>query len=189
MQSKAQLRQHYRDKRKALTPEEQRQASKLVATRFIQSGMFKDTHRIALYLANDGELQTNDIIHACWDAGKQVFLPVLHPFSPGHLVFFQYTTTTKMHSNKYGIEEPKLDVQTLAPVNTLDTIMLPLVSFDEMGNRLGMGGGYYDRTLAQISNCGTKLIGLAHDCQMATNLPIESWDIPLNAIMTPTQTF
>ncbi len=189
MQSKSQLRKHYRALRNRLSNDEQARAAKSLATRFIQAGLFRDIHHIALYLANDGEIVTQDLIHACWDAGKQVYLPVIHPFCAGHLLFLEYRKTTPMCANKYGIQEPKLNVEGVIPVQQLDAIMMPLVAFDEMANRLGMGGGYYDRTLSRVSHSATKLIGIAHDCQRADNLPIESWDVPLNAIMTPTQTY
>ena len=67
---------------------------------------------------------------------------------------------------------------------------MPLVGFDNKGNRLGMGGGFYDRTLANLDRLSYRplLIGVAHDCQQADALPVMQWDIPLNAIVTPTQT-
>ncbi|WP_159287438.1 5-formyltetrahydrofolate cyclo-ligase, partial [Klebsiella pneumoniae] len=104
--------------------------------------------RIALYLANDGELNTQPLIEWLWQQGKQVYLPVLHPFAKGHLLFLHYHTHTPMDKNRYGIAEPKLDQRLICPVRELDIIGTPLVAFDQSGQRLGMGGGYYDRTLA-----------------------------------------
>ena len=74
------------------------------------------------------------------------------------------------------------------PTHELDVILMPLVGFDNDGNRLGMGGGYYDRTLAYTRHAIKKpvLIGVAHDLQRVDRLPYASWDIPLNAIVTPT---
>ncbi len=75
----------------------------------------------------------------------------------------------------------------MAPTWTLDIILLPLVGFDRYGNRLGMGGGFYDRTLARLNHCDMKrplLIGLAHHCQEVEQLQTQSWDIPLDIIAT-----
>lgn len=70
----------------------------------------------------------------------------------------------------------------------LDLIILPLVAFDLSGNRLGMGGGFYDRTLSfKHQRChwkGPKLIGIAHELQRVDLLPVNDWDIPLDAVIT-----
>ena len=78
---------------------------------------------------------------------------------------------------------------TIIPTNQLDIICTPLVAFDKQGHRLGMGGGYYDRTLAPWFHykSGPKPIGLAHSCQEVEQLPVESWDVPLPKIVTPKQ--
>ncbi|MGJ8693716.1 MAG: 5-formyltetrahydrofolate cyclo-ligase [Thalassotalea sp.] len=144
-----------------------------------------DALKIALYLPNDSELDTTPFIHWCWQQNIEVYLPVVHPFSPGYLLFFRYQQNTQMINNRFGIPEPKLNISTLALIDELDIIFTPLVAFDHSGNRLGMGGGFYDRTLANV-NCGnTAIIGLAHDCQQVPLLPIEAWDIPLPEIITP----
>jgi 5-formyltetrahydrofolate cyclo-ligase len=95
-----------------------------------------------------------------------------------------------MVANRYAILEPKLNCGQICPLPELDILLMPLVAFDEQGNRLGMGGGYYDRTLAKHyaeQREKPKLIGLAHDCQKVESLPIEAWDVPLQQILTPTK--
>lgn len=93
-----------------------------------------------------------------------------------------------MRHNKYGIPEPLCEVNNVIPIDQLDLVFVPLVGFDAKGNRLGMGGGYYDRTLQNVSQTDSaKIVGLAHDCQEVAELPIESWDIPLQLIITPTR--
>jgi 5-formyltetrahydrofolate cyclo-ligase len=92
--------------------------------------------------------------------------------------------------NHFGIEEPRLNVQQVLPVSRLDIIFTPLVAFDATGQRLGMGGGFYDRTLqdwesAYLQQCGPYPIGLAHDCQRVDALPVQEWDVPLPEIITP----
>lgn len=152
-----------------------------------------NAQHIAIYLTNDGELNTSDFINWCWQQDKSTYLPVIHPFNKHHLIFLKYQQTTKMNANKFNILEPKLDASQLIPVDKLEVIFTPLVAFDKTGARLGMGGGFYDRTLAPIqevnhsANTNPAIIGLAHDCQEVTDIPTEHWDIPLPEIITPTQ--
>ncbi|MEL6115556.1 5-formyltetrahydrofolate cyclo-ligase [Photobacterium sp. SP02] len=185
--TRQQLRQQVRLKRQALTPHQQEQASKAVLSRFCQLSEVRQSQHVALYLNNDGELDTEPLIEWLWHQNKNVYLPVLHPFSKGHLLFLHYRPETKMHCNRYGIAEPVLDVRLVKPVHELDLICTPLVAFDEQGQRLGMGGGYYDRTLSQWhhNGAGPRPLGLAHDCQQVRHLPAEAWDVPLPAIITP----
>jgi 5-formyltetrahydrofolate cyclo-ligase len=97
-----------------------------------------------------------------------------------------------MRANRYGILEPKLNCSQICPLPELDYVLMPLVAFDKFGNRLGMGGGFYDRTLARLYEQHwqqPQLIGLAHACQQVDELPIESWDVPLKTIITPDKTY
>ncbi|QUJ67008.1 5-formyltetrahydrofolate cyclo-ligase [Photobacterium sp. GJ3] len=185
--TRQQLRQQIRLQRQALTPHQQEQASKAVLARFTQLKTIRDARHIAIYLSNDGELDTGPLIDWIWRQGKNVYLPVLHPFSKGHLLFLHYRPDSPMRCNRYGIAEPALDVRLVKPVHELDIVCTPLVAFDDQGQRLGMGGGYYDRTLSQWhqSGLGPQPLGLAHDCQQVRHLPSEAWDVPLPAILTP----
>ncbi|MGL5045488.1 MAG: 5-formyltetrahydrofolate cyclo-ligase, partial [Plesiomonas sp.] len=109
--------------------------------------------------------------------------------------FLAYRPDTRMTLNRYNIAEPRLDVRDLIPASALDLICTPLVAFDDRGHRLGMGGGFYDRTLAAFMPTKMavsppkvpQIIGLAHDCQRVNAVPQEAWDIPLPAILTPQQ--
>ncbi|WP_286233185.1 5-formyltetrahydrofolate cyclo-ligase [Thalassotalea sediminis] len=185
--SRQQIRQQVRQKRQSLSRDLQTQASFALVKQLIKLPTITDAKSIAIYLANDGELNTTAFIEWCWQHNIQTYLPVLHPFNAGHLLFLQYHPDTVMTKNKYGIKEPKLDVRNVCAMHELDVIFTPLVAFDESGARLGMGGGYYDRTLATRSASKPVAIGLAHDCQKIARIPIEAWDIPLPHIITPSQ--
>jgi 5-formyltetrahydrofolate cyclo-ligase len=193
MKNRNAIRQEVRNKRCQLNAEKQQEQSLLLCEKLIHQKELSKVKKIAIYLANDGELNTLPFINWCWKNAISVYLPVIHPFSKGHLLFLKYTNTSSMVKNKYGISEPKLDVRSIITVANLDIIFTPLVAFDKQGNRLGMGGGFYDRTLAtwhaqyqQNKQTKPMPIGLAHDCQQVTTIPIESWDIPLPKIITPT---
>ncbi len=97
---------------------------------------------MALFLSFDGELDTQPLIDQLWRAGKRVYLPVLHPFSPGNLLFLHYHPQSQLIVNRLKIREPKLDVRDVLPLAELDVLVTPLVAFDVSGQRLGMGGGF-----------------------------------------------
>jgi len=194
------IRQQVRKLRNALSLEQQQQAAQQLVAQMLQLPQIIDATHIALYLSNDAELDTKPLIQALWQAGKHIYLPLLHPFVPGYLIFQCYQQDTPMKFNQFKIPEPVLNCAGLIPVAELDVICTPLVAFDAKGNRLGMGGGFYDRTLSQIPSGQfiqtlnptaearqTSLIGLAHQCQQVTEIPVEAWDIPLPLIVTPSQ--
>lgn len=183
------LRGFYRARRNALDPKFQSQSAIRLAYQFRQQSGFHCAQNIALYLANDGEISARPLIEMCWEQGKSVYLPVLHPFCKGYLLFVHYDDSTQMTQNRFGIPEPVSACHNVMPVNQLDMIVTPLVAFDSALNRLGMGGGFYDRSLAPVrrQESGVKVIGVAHDVQEAESLPFAPWDIPMDKIITPTQ--
>lgn len=188
-QSRQTLRQHYRHYRRSLSSEQQKIASQDIIQTAFAHDMFTRARKVACYLANDGELDLTPFIKALWKGGVNVYLPVLHPFTKGHLLFIQYREDTPMINNRFGIPEPALNIQHIGKPDELDCLFVPLVAFDEAGNRLGMGGGFYDRTLAPVTRSKTggkpQLIGVAHEGQLAKQLPYQGWDIPMPYILTP----
>ena len=181
-QLRQQLRQHIRETRQNLTALQQQQAAQRITQQALSFIEQHQARNIALYLAVDGEIATQPLIEQLWQQGKNVYLPVLHPFCKGHLLFLRYLPDTPMKQNKYGIFEPHLNVQNVLPLEQLDVIFTPLVAFDKQGNRLGMGGGFYDRTLQHWQQQRFIPVGLAHQCQQVDALPVESWDMPLERI-------
>ena len=196
MTQRKKLRQQVRGQRLNLSQHEQNMQSKLLCEMLIKEITATPAKHIAIYLANDGEVNAQTFINWCWQQGISVYLPIIHPFSKGQLLFQGYTEKTKLVKNQYGILEPKLDVRYIIELSKIDIIYTPLVAFDLHGNRLGMGGGFYDRTLFhwyknyQNNKQTTPFpIGLAHDCQLVSEIPHEHWDIPLPKIITPTTSY
>ena len=161
-------------------------------TRQISSQLlFRRRQRWALYIANDGEPSLDHLLQTLLSCGRHVFVPVLHPVHPGRLCFARYQPGQRMHSNRFGIAEPRPPLKT-APLWTFSVICMPLVAFDCRGNRLGMGGGYYDRSFARYRNIATKdgaallerplKLGVAFGFQETPAIEAEAWDIPLDAI-------
>ncbi len=177
-----------RRQRRALSAQQQRQAALRVCRRIRSQLWFRQARHIALYLPNDGEIDPTPLIKLCWQLNKQVYLPVLHPIRHNRLWFIPYQADTAMRRNRYRILEPALCRAPRRPAWALDLVLLPLVAFDAQGNRMGMGGGYYDRTfsykLRRNGLSGARLIGLAHDFQRVEELPVQSWDVPLYGIVS-----
>ena len=178
-----QLRQQIRKTRANLTALQQQQAEDSITQQALALIEERNAQHIALYISFDGEISTDKLIQILWAQGKQVYLPVLHPFNPNHLLFLRYLPDTPMLKNKFGIWEPKLNVQSVLPLEELDILFTPLVAFDKQGNRLGMGGGFYDRTLQHWQKSPFIPVGLAHQCQQVEQLPTEVWDVPLHQIL------
>ncbi len=191
--NRSEIRTLIRQRRQQLSHAQQQRAKFDLLSQTINHDAINGAKHIAIYLHNDGELDTQALIQWCWKQNKQVYIPILHPFSHRQLLFTELTPDTPLIENKYGIREPRLDVRNVIPYLALDIVFTPLVAFDLCGNRLGMGGGYYDRTFAQHryaepTECAPYIVGLAHDCQQYDNLPAAPWDIPLQAIITPSRT-
>ena len=178
-----QLRQQIRKTRANLTALQQQQAEDSITQQALALIEAQNAQHIALYVSFDGEISTEKLIKTLWAQDKHVYLPVLHPFNPNHLLFLRYLPDTPMLKNKFGIWEPKLNVQNVLPLDELDILFTPLVAFDKQGNRLGMGGGFYDRTLQNWQNVSFIPVGLAHQCQQVEQLPTEAWDVPLHRIL------
>ncbi len=183
------IRQQVRAKRRQLQPHQQLDFSRKLPQLAQQHPKITQAKKVALYLANDGELCTQPLIEWCWQQGIKTYLPVLDPVNEGHLLFLHYHAQSPMQTNKFGIAEPCIHTNKIEPADKLDIIFTPLVAFDQLGNRLGMGGGFYDRTLARLDGQKNKpyTIGLAHDIQCVPKLPIEAWDVPLPEVITPTK--
>jgi len=175
-------------RRRALTPREQRQAAERLARHLTTLPDFVRSRHIALYWPNDGEVDPRPLAQRAWQAGKECYLPVLHPFEGRLLWFARWRPDTPLHPNRFGIPEPDPMGEPRWRAPYLNLVLLPLVAFDRAGGRLGMGGGFYDRTFAFKNGgpgtIGPSLVGLAHACQEVPQLVRDSWDIPLNAVVT-----
>ncbi len=179
------LRQKKRKQRRQLSTFQQTQHAEQLSERILQHRTFINSPRIAAYLANDGEIDPVHIIEQAWNLGKQVYLPVLSAHE-NSLLFAPFEKNSPVCRNQFGIDEPDCLPEHWLKAEHMDLILLPLVAFDEQGNRMGMGGGFYDRSLANIrqQKKPTQLIGLAHEIQKTAQLEVQSWDIALHAIAT-----
>lgn len=179
---KQQLRGRLRARRRQLSPLQRRRAAMALRDVIARRPEFRRARRIAIYRAADGEIDPLPLARLARQRGKQLYLPVLRP--GGRLAFVRWRKGSVLRRNRFGIAEPT--GARLIP-QRLDLVLLPLVAFDRDGGRLGMGGGFYDRTFAWLTTGGMirrrpLLIGLAHAFQQVRRLPRETWDVPLTAI-------
>ncbi|MGI1679294.1 MAG: 5-formyltetrahydrofolate cyclo-ligase [Cellvibrionaceae bacterium] len=185
------IRKESRERRRSLSFNEQAVASESLQTIIQRQPFFLRSKTLGYYIANDGEIDPSSIANLRSQLCKKFYLPVLQPLNTGKLWFLLHDENTSNNSsmklNRFGIPEPRIAGNPI-PLFTLDVVFMPLVAFDKTGARLGMGGGFYDRSFSfkknNFSSNKPLLIGLAHHCQEWNLLPTESWDIPLDAIIT-----
>ena len=149
---------------------------------------FQKAGRIAVYFAANGEVDLDRLALHAWDMSKRVYLPVLHPFAGNKLWFSEWRPTDRLRPNRFSIPEPIPRWRKPLPPNRLDMVCVPLVAFDSECGRIGMGGGYYDRTFAYRHRTGAMrrplLVGIAHELQKVDGLSRAPWDIGLDAVVT-----
>lgn len=151
---------------------------------FGQQNFFKKAEHIACYLATPEEFDTTLLIETIWQAKKKCYLPVMQEDKT--LRFVRYNYGDSLHRNEFHILEPAKQKEEFAPQD-LNVVITPLVAFDCNGDRLGTGGGYYDRTFAflhEAAEYSIKLVGLGFTLQEAKNIPMDPWDIHLQGVIT-----
>ena len=178
MINKSTLRKHFLAKRNRLSAQKVKQLSRDVCRQILSTSFFKKTDNIACYSATFNEVTLTPLFNEL----AHVFLPVIKPNRK--MVFSRYTSVQELVKNKYGIFEP--NSQQIIAAKEIAVCLLPLVAFNRQGMRLGMGGGYYDRYFEhnKDNKIPTKLIGIAYDFQESDTIQAQSWDIPLDAIIT-----
>lgn len=179
-------RKEIRAKRKALSPQEVQELSEKVRARVLAHEFFCESRCIASYHSFSGEIDTVEINKALRLAGHHMSLPVIHPELKGMMDFYSYDKPEDLILNRFKIPEPVVNPETLVRPDQLEVVIVPLVGFNEKGERLGMGGGYYDRMLKKIS-CDCLTLGLAYDFQLLPEIKSQPWDMPLDEIITPTR--
>lgn len=182
------IREIIKEKRIQITPAEREKSGLAAANHLEQSELFKQSHHIACYLTKGAEFSTHAIIEVIWRYKKQCYLPVVDPVKPHEMFFVRYEKQDKLIKNRFGIDEPALDQQKTISPKLLDLVLMPLFAFDQAGNRVGSGGGYYDHVFSFLKqNQKLKkpvLCGLAYTLQEVSHIEYQSWDVPMNYILT-----
>jgi 5-formyltetrahydrofolate cyclo-ligase len=180
----ADIRRELKKTRANLDPEYRDAASRIVAEKVIRSNWFYRAEKVACYLSTPVEVDTSLIILRAWQMKKRVFVPVVaQNFS---MQFHEMKSDTDLYRNEIGLYEPA-DGNVIA-ANELDIVITPLVAFDNRQNRVGMGGGCFDRSFAFLKHrkifYRPKLVGVAFECQRVEKVNANPWDIRLFQIIT-----
>ncbi len=185
---KKRLRQALRAARRGLDRDAQAAASHGLLDQLLTLDAFRAARRISLYLANDGEIDTREVIRWCRENDRQPYLPVIQRSGGRNwMLFGALEAGIEFKPNNLGIPEPVLDPDEMLSAEELDLVLVPLVGFDASGNRVGMGGGFYDTTFAFLREMEIPrplLVGIAHEVQRVERIDAESWDIPLPLVVT-----
>ncbi|NNE60597.1 MAG: 5-formyltetrahydrofolate cyclo-ligase [Woeseia sp.] len=173
------LRKSLLSARRNLDDDYRDNASLEIQRRFLRSRYFFSSQRIACYIAMRDEVDTSMVFDRAWRAGKAIFAPVVVPGR--QLRFLRVLRKTPLQRSKFGLWEP-LHGEEIAPAK-LDVVVTPGVAIDRHFHRIGMGGGYYDRTFSFLRDernwLHPKLVGLVFDCQKVEKIAANPWDIRL----------
>ncbi|MBN2163936.1 MAG: 5-formyltetrahydrofolate cyclo-ligase [Pontiellaceae bacterium] len=179
-ETKQQMRREIAALRRKLQPEWVVTASQQITERLRSEETFQSARSVALYKAIAGEVQLEELFAECWQLGKRTVIPVFNA-AVNCYELAEVDANTPFVTGNYGIQEP-VDAPRV-PVEQLDLMVVPGIAFDAAGNRLGRGGGYYDRLLTGFQ--GTA-IAVAFDFQFLDTVPHENYDIPMDFVVTPT---
>ena len=182
-------RQQLRSMRRSLGQDKQISAAFALAKRLSTELKIMRRKRFGFYLPNDGEIDPGVFMDLCQQMNKKIYLPVVPegrlPLKSCLLFQSFIPGITQLFDNRFGIPEPAFCMRDCIQPRMLDVVFMPLVGFDRLGNRLGMGGGYYDQTFSARVNAFHQpmLIGLAHSIQETSLIP-DPWDLPMDMVFT-----
>jgi 5-formyltetrahydrofolate cyclo-ligase len=184
--SKTSLRRQLRQARKSLDGYQRDRQQQRIQRLLAAMPQIRDARRIAAYMPFDGE---PDLLPFMRRYEKKIWLPMIRPdmhlnFRPAFSLTENATRPSCARRNRFGIIE-SIHTPNLHSSH-MDAILIPLVGYDRLGNRLGMGAGFYDRSLTGLRRPRPWLIGIAFSCQETEHLPADPWDVPLDYIVTNT---
>lgn len=181
---KSNLRKAMIQKRNLLSHEEVVDKSRSICESVIRSEWYKHADTVMLYMDYKNEVRTEYLIEHALVHRKRVVLPVVD-FTTHTLTLVEiHSLTSDMRLSSYGILEPIVTEESIRSIDDIDLILSPGVAFDLKGYRLGYGGGFYDKLLETADRSKLKVLALAFDMQIIDQVPVESYDKPIDAIAT-----
>ena len=151
-----------------------------------QSQLIENHNNIAFYLPVRGEISCMPIIEYALSQGKKCFVPKIRAGRKRSMWFLPYEGRESVEKGQFGILEPTASASRAIATSELELVFMPLVAFDNTGNRLGMGGGYYDTVFGSLSpQKRPQRIGLAYNLQKVPQVPAEKWDLKMDGVITP----
>ena len=189
------IRKTIRARRRAMSQLERKLVSAKICDAFTKLDAYQHANSLAGFLAFDGEADPMELMIAAHRDGKRVYVPmIVEKANP--LLFLPWEPDVAMKTNSFGIDEPEVPRSEWITGQQLDLVITPLVAFDANCHRIGVGGGYYDRTFSFLRSSGsrmdlesvaersTKLIGFAMELQRVEAIELQPWDVVLDSIVT-----
>ncbi len=185
-----QLRNKLNAKRKTLSPTKVANTAISISQNLWQLPELQRAKNIGCYIGVNGEASCVEFMRNAYTRKKRIFVPVLRK---NNMEFYRLFPDSELQNNQFNIPEPVPTEQNLMPAQNLNVILVPLLAFDLSGNRLGMGGGYYDKLLSFTKRRDKfrrpLLVGMAYDFQKIDKIVANHWDIPMHIVATETQTY
>ncbi len=180
---KAELRKRLLQERGSLPPSRRLLLDRQICAHLLRFFQSREGSAVAAFRGFRGEPDLRPLLDVLHESGRRVFLPVVNNDA---MQFRAWSPESVLTRNRFGIGEPLAG--RLCPPEELDWVLVPLVAFSPSGSRLGMGGGFYDRAfsfrLRQPPAVRPRLVGVAYSLQQVDGLPVQSWDVPLDAVVT-----
>lgn len=194
---KASLRAQVLASRNAMGEAGRLAASRNIVELLTAQPAFQQARGVHCFVSLPGEVETEDVFAACWEAGKKAYIPY-QIRAEGRLGWSRREPEDRLVKGPFGVPEPAPDNMRPAKLEEIDLVLVPGVAFDRQGNRLGYGKGFYDRFLTQFTQENVQLnmisatagsgnasmIGLAFAVQIVPSVPRESWDVVIEEIIT-----
>ena len=184
--AKATIRKSIILKRKVLSNLKQNEKSLIVTRRLLDMGEFKTSKAVFCFLSTAHEVKTEEIILKAFRLGKDVLVPLLNP-QEGDMQVVRISRDTRFAIGKYGVREPSLETREVVSSACIDFVIAPGLAFDIFGNRIGYGGGHYDKLFKNISNDVTR-VAVGYDFQIIESVPHSDFDESVHFIVTETKT-
>ncbi len=178
MLDKKQLRQWIRERKRMVGSSQKRKQSEIITREILEHPNIRTASTILLYAALPDEVETQGLLDNLSKKGKTVLLPVV--INQEELELRQYKGPQDLHIGAYHIPEPA-GVPFLN-LDQIDVAVIPGMAFDDYGNRLGRGKGYYDRLLEKIPQCYK--IGICFDFQKFTHIPTGPYDVKMDEVIS-----
>lgn len=178
MNSKNELRKNFLRSRDSLDVYFRNNSDKLIFDRLINSEIFSESDLILTYVSVRNEVDTRELISYCFRIGKRVAVPYC---TKNEMIFYEISSLDDLEFIQFGIPTVDISKQSRAIISDNTLCIVPALSFDKYGNRLGYGGGYYDRF---FSSKNIKSVGLCREIFLSDFLPSEKHDVRIKLIFT-----
>lgn len=181
--TKAEVRHLIRTEKKKLSREQMEAAGEQIKAVIKNFLLYQEAEVIYLFASYNQELPTYGIINQALSEGKKIALPKVEG---KNIVFYYLTDLSQLAPGYQGIPEPSIENLATPPSNKPALMLMPGLAFTKNGERLGYGGGFYDRYLSKVPPKSFVTCGLGYDFQVLQSLPMEDYDFYIDYLMTPT---